>query len=141
MPRKKIPPPKKGAHSTFALPEQMEVLIESGKQRGVPVTYRAIAEGSGESLNNVYRIHHGQNVNPGIQTLSTLAQYFQTDLGFFDCKSKEEATAYLGKTVPEKTFEAVALRTKDISPAGMKKIMELIDLIRLAEGLPPSKMK
>lgn len=138
--------PRKKAHAQkdadrFSLPEQIEVLIEHGKQRGIPVTYRAIAEGSRESLNNIYRIHHGQNLNPGVKTLSAIAEYFQTDLGFFNCRTKEEALAYLEKTVPEKTFEAVALRTKDISPAGMKKIMELIDLIRLSEGLPTNKKK
>jgi transcriptional regulator with XRE-family HTH domain len=140
MPRKKVLR-KKSADQAFSLPEQFDILIEYGKQRGIPVTYRAIAEGSGESLNNVYRLHHGQNLNPGVTTLSAIAEYFQTDLGFFNCKIREEALAYLDKTVPEKTFEAVALRTKDISASGMKKIMELIDLIRLAEGLPPGDKK
>jgi len=80
---------------TISLAEQVEVLFQQGRARGLPMTYRALAEATGETSNNIFRIHHGHNTNPGLRTLSALVAYFGTDLGYFSCKTKEDCLNYL----------------------------------------------
>src|SRR5689334_8088996 len=77
------------------LAEQMDILFQHGRERRLPVTYRAIAESTGETANNLFRIRHGQNTNPGLRTLSALVRYFGTDLGYFSCQSQEDCLRYL----------------------------------------------
>jgi len=82
----------------ISLAEQVDILFKHGRERGLPVTYRAVAEATGETANNIFRIHHGQNTNPGLRTLSALVEYFKTDLGYFSCKTKEDCLNYLART-------------------------------------------
>jgi len=69
--------------NSISLAEQIDILFKHGKEHGLPVTYRAIAEATGETANNLFRIRHGHNTNPGLRTLSALVEYFGTDLGYF----------------------------------------------------------
>jgi transcriptional regulator with XRE-family HTH domain len=79
----------------ISLAEQMATLFQHGQERGLPMTYRAIAKATGETANNLFRIRHGQNTNPGLRTLSALVAYFETDLGYFSCKTQEDCLNYL----------------------------------------------
>jgi transcriptional regulator with XRE-family HTH domain len=79
----------------ISLAEQVELLFKHGRERGRPVTYRAVAEATGETANNLFRIRRGQNTNPGLRTLFALVEYFHTDLGYFSCKTKEDCLNYL----------------------------------------------
>jgi transcriptional regulator with XRE-family HTH domain len=79
----------------ISLAEQVDLLFKHGRERGLPVTYRAIAKATGETGNNLFRIRRGQNTNPGLRTLVALVTYFKTDLGYFSCKTKEECLNYL----------------------------------------------
>lgn len=79
----------------ISLAKQVDTLFQHGRERGKTVTYRAIAEATGETANNIFRIHHGQNKNPGLRTLSALIKYFNTDLGYFSCQTKEDCRNYL----------------------------------------------
>jgi transcriptional regulator with XRE-family HTH domain len=79
----------------ISLAEQVDILFQHGRERGLPVTYRSIAKATGETANNLFRIHHGQNANPGLRTLSALVAYFDTDLGYLSCKTQEECLNYL----------------------------------------------
>lgn len=88
----------------IALAEKLDILFKSGKERGLPVTYRAIAEATGETANNLFRIHHGQNTNPGLRTLSALVEYFGTDLGYFSCQTTEDCLNSLHQP-PQKTLD------------------------------------
>ncbi len=80
---------------TISLADQVELLFKHGRERGRPISYRAVAEATGETANNLFRIRHGQNTNPGLRTLVALVKYFNTDLGYFSCKTKEECLNYL----------------------------------------------
>ena len=82
----------------ISLAEQVDILFKHGRERRLPVTYRAVPEATGETANNIFRIHHGQNINPGLRTLSALVEYFKTDLGYFACKTKEDCLNYLTRT-------------------------------------------
>lgn len=79
----------------ISLAEQVDLLFQHGRERGWTVTYRAVAEATGETANNLFRIRRGQNTNPGLRTLSALVTYFNTDLGYFSCKTKEDCLNYL----------------------------------------------
>lgn len=80
---------------TISLAEQVELLFKHGREQGRPVTYRAVAEATGETANNLFRIRRGQNTNPGIRTALALVEYFHTDLGYFSCQTQEECLNYL----------------------------------------------
>jgi len=67
----------------ISLAEQVDLLFQHGRERGRPVTYRAVAEATGETANNLFRIRNGKNINPGFRTLLSLVAYFETDLGYF----------------------------------------------------------
>ncbi len=82
----------------ISLAEQVELLFQHGRERGKVVTYRAVAEATGETGNNLFRIRRGQNTNPGLRTLCALVTYFNTDLGYFACKTKEDCLNYLNRT-------------------------------------------
>jgi len=90
---------------TQALPlaKQVDILCKHGRECGLPVTYRAMAEATGETGNNIFKIHHGQNTNPGLRTVSALVKYFDIDLGYFSCKTKASCLNYLNRTVPIQT--------------------------------------
>lgn len=120
---------------TISLAEQVTVLFKQGRDRGLSITYRGVAEASGETANNIFRIHHGHNLNPGLRTLSALVGYFDTDLGYFSCKTKSDCRHYLHHTLPHKTRDKLTLRAESISPAGIKKILQVVDIVRQAEGV------
>jgi transcriptional regulator with XRE-family HTH domain len=80
---------------SISLAEQVEILFQHGREQGLPVTYRAIAEATGETANNLFRIHRGQNTNPGLRTIAALIEYFETDLGYLACQTKEDCLRYL----------------------------------------------
>jgi transcriptional regulator with XRE-family HTH domain len=82
----------------ISLAEQVELLFKHGRERGRAVTYRAVAEATGETANNLFRIRRGQNTNPGLRTLIALVQYFNTDLGYFSCQTKEDCLNYLNRS-------------------------------------------
>lgn len=79
----------------ISLAEQVELLFKHGREQGRPVTYRAVAEATQETANNLFRIRRGQNTNPGLRTLAALVEYFGTDLGYFACKTPEDCLNYL----------------------------------------------
>lgn len=82
---------------SILLAEQVELLFKHGRERGRTVTYRAMAEATGETANNIFRIRRGQNTNPGLRTLAALVEYFDTDLGYFSCQTQEECLRYLNR--------------------------------------------
>jgi transcriptional regulator with XRE-family HTH domain len=120
---------------TLSLAEQVDILFQHRRARGYALTYRAVAAATGETGNNIFRIHHSQNLNPGLRTLSALARYFETDLGYFACQTRTDCLNYLRRTVSSKTLDKLALRAEGISPAGLKKILQVVDLVRQAEGV------
>ena len=81
----------------ISLAEQVNLLFQHGREHGLPVTYRAVAKATGETGNNLFRIRHGHNKNPGLRTLSAIVEYFETDLGYFSCQTKEDCLSYLNR--------------------------------------------
>ena len=102
---------------TLSLAKQVDILFKHGRDQGLSVTYRAVAEAAGATANNIFRIHHGQNRNPGLRTISALVKYFDTDLGYFSCKTKASCLNYLNRTVLTQTKGSSLLpnRVKQVS--------------------------
>lgn len=96
----------------ISLAKQVDILFKHGRDQGLPVTYRAVAEATGETGNNIFRIHHGQNLNPGFRTVSALVNYFDTDLGYFSCKTKADCLNYLNRTGLPKTTRSKPLSNR-----------------------------
>src|SRR5262245_25342760 len=92
---------------SISLAEQMDILFQYGREQGLSVTYRAIADAKGETANNLFRIRRGQNTNPGLRTLVALVEYFHTDLGYFSCKTKEDCLNYLHRPPPKTCSEFI----------------------------------
>jgi hypothetical protein len=88
---------------TLSLAKQVDILFQHGRDQGLPAAYRAVAEATEETANNLFRIRHGQNRNPGLRTISALVEYLGTDLGYFSCRTKASCLNYLNQTVPAKT--------------------------------------
>jgi hypothetical protein len=102
---------------TISLAKQVDILFKHGRDQGLPATYRAVAEVTGETANNLFRIRHGQNRNPGLRTISALVNYFDTDLGYLSCKTKASCLNYLNRTVLPQTKRSSLLpnRIKRVS--------------------------
>jgi transcriptional regulator with XRE-family HTH domain len=126
----------------LTLSDQVALLFEHGKASGLPTTYRAIAEATGESPNNLQQIHRGENTNPGLRTLSAIAVYFGVSLAYFDCKTEEECRQFLaGVTQSEKSLDGLALRAEALSPEGLKALEQMIEYVRSVEVKGKSQPK
>ncbi len=123
----------------ISLAAKLALLFEYGQDKGLPTTYRAIAEATKENANNIRKIYVGENENPGLRTLSALAEYFQVGLAYFDCNSREECEAYLEGATARHLTETIALRTRGISESGLEAIKNMIDYVRNVERLPPEE--
>ncbi len=130
------------ADKMLTLADQIALLFEYGKSRGLPTTYRAIAEATGESPNNLQQIHRGDNSNPGLRTLSAISVYFGVNLAYFDCKTAEECRQYLaGPRQPEQPLEGLAMRAEELSPEGLKAIEQMIEYVRAIEAKGKSQKR
>jgi transcriptional regulator with XRE-family HTH domain len=120
--------------------EQVDVLFQYGKTYHMVVTYNAIARETGETATNVHKIHRGDNANPGINTLRSLAGYFGVGLGYFDCQTDEECWSYLEQKaqhhapVDANNLQQPSLRSEDISPEVLDALESMIQFIRRREG-------
>ena len=119
----------------LSLAEKMTLLFEYGASRGLPVTYRAIAQATEENANNIRKIHLGENANPGLKILTALAAYFGAGLAYFDCRTKAECQKYLNEVTRFKLLNGIAMRAEGLSENGLQAIETMIDYVREAEGL------
>jgi len=126
---------------TLTLREKIELLFDYGQSKGLSVAYIAIAEATGENASNIRKIHLGINANPGVKTLTTLADYFGVGLAYFDCQTKTDCQVYLEQIGQERILGGIALRAMGISEEGLQAIQKMIDYVRKSEGLPPTEKK
>jgi transcriptional regulator with XRE-family HTH domain len=97
-----------------------------------------MAEAMDESANNLLRLRRGANQNPSLATMTSIANYFNTDLGYFSCKTEAECRAYLAGSVPQKQRERFADLVKGVSATELRLIT---DIVRNLRGLPPETLK
>ncbi|MCC7359943.1 MAG: helix-turn-helix transcriptional regulator [Anaerolineales bacterium] len=121
----------------WSLADQVELLFAYGESRGISAAYRAIAVATGENATNIRKIHHGENLNPGLQLLRAITHYFHVDLDYFNCTTRAACTAYLSTIAQRKLLDHIEKQSVGLSEAGRAYIERTIDYIRRAEGLPP----
>ncbi len=123
----------------FTLSDQLALLFDYVKNQGLSTTFRAIAEATGESPNNLQKIVRGDNANPGLRTLTAIAAYFGVSLSYFDCKTEIEAQIYLRNVEKQKMLGRIAMRAEELSPEGQAAIEQMIDYVRKAEAKTQKK--
>ncbi len=123
----------------LTLSEQMVLLFEYGEGRGLATSYRAIAEATGENATNIRKMHLGENLNPGIKSILALADYFGVRLDYFGCATREACQNYLAGAKPTQLEQDIAKRVDGLSETALEAIATMLDYVRKAEQLPPSK--
>lgn len=121
----------------LSLADQVDLLFTYGESRGMSAAYRAIAVATGENATNIRKIHHGENLNPGLQLLIVLTRYFRVDLDYFNCTSRTACGAYLSTIAQRKLLDHIEQQAVGLSEAGRVYLKLTMDYIRRAEGLPP----
>lgn len=122
---------------SLALQRKVELLFEYGEARGISAAYRAIAVATGENGTNIRKIHHGENLNPGLRTLTALARYFGIGLDYFLCETRAECQDYLSGAAQQRLLSRVPKTMTGISEHGLDVLLTWIYIVRKAEELPP----
>ena len=130
-----------GAGHGLTTAKKIDLLLKHGAREGLPTSYRAIAQATGMPYNNIRKIHIGENRNPGVNTLKTLADYFGVDLGYFDCQTEAECRDYLAGQHQTAALAGIALRAEGLSEEGLAAIEQMIEHVRAVEGLDKDKGK
>lgn len=124
----------------LSLSDQIDVLLEWGRAHQVNVTYSAIAARGDVSASNLYKIHRGENTNPGISALRSLADYFGVGLGYFDCPTSDDCWRYLDKVAQQRAWGdrnnlgRPSLRSDEITPDVLDALESMIAHVRRREG-------
>ncbi|MGE7388380.1 XRE family transcriptional regulator [Streptomyces sp. NPDC004126] len=128
-----------------------------------PYSYMEIAEGTrrlpGPSVSHgtVQTIHRGANVNPGVESIKAIANFFGVTLGYLgdgeeagaverrieeriarlreESRKAAEADA-LAQVLEDENVQAAAFRLSGLSAGSLRSVAGLIKQLRKAEGLP-----
>jgi transcriptional regulator with XRE-family HTH domain len=120
----------------MTLAEKLALLLEYGESRGLSTAYRAIAIATGENGTNIRKIHYGENLNPGLRTLTALAGYFDIGLDYFLCETRADCDEYLSDVAQQRLLSSVPQAMTGISERGLMALLAWIHIVRKAEGLP-----
>lgn len=121
----------------LSLAEKVKLLFEYGEARGISAAYRAVAVATGENGTNIRKIHYGENLNPGLRTLTALTRYFGIGLDYFLCETRAECQDYLSGAAQQRLLSRVPKAMAGISEHGETVLLTWIHIVREAEGLPP----
>ena len=121
----------------ITLADQLALLFQYGESRGISPALKTIAVATGENANNIRKIRDGENANPGLRTLTALAEYFQVDLAYFGCRTKVECQKYLAEFASKRLLDQIAAGANGLSDEGQAFILMIVDYIRKAEARPP----
>src|SRR5574341_2613844 len=115
----------------FPLWRKVDVLFRWGEEQGLNVTYKAIAEATGETWTNLNKIRRGDNPNPGLRTVEAMARYFGVKLDYFNCESEAECWTYLKELSEEGIRELARMRARahNVSPEALVTLKEMIDKV------------
>jgi transcriptional regulator with XRE-family HTH domain len=114
----------------------MAVLFEYGESRGISPAYHTIAVATGENTANIRKIRKGENLNPGLRTLSALASYFHVGLDYFLCETRADCEGCLTGIAQQRLLSDVPPAMTGISEDGLKFLIMVVHIVRKAEGLP-----
>lgn len=121
---------------SLSIAAMVDILFDWGEQQGLNVTYHAIEEATGESWTNIRKIRTGENANPGLRVVQSIARYFEIGLDYFDCQTPEACHAYLkGLDEADLLDEVVRMRAHSLSPKALLTLEAMIDYVQEVEGM------
>ncbi|WP_435220737.1 hypothetical protein [Streptomyces sp. Tue6028] len=157
MPRQTDPLPpdddRVGRDLAAQVRRRLNALFESrlDPDTGEPYTHakvsRVIAESGWRKVSpsTIGQTRSGENDNPTIKTLDSLARFFRVNVNYFlDEKTVDQelevvqGLALLDRFKSE-GVRSIAFRAKDLSPDGLRVIEAVLDQVRKAEGLEAPK--
>ncbi len=113
--------------SELPLWKKVDILFQWGEEQGLNVTYKAVAEATGETWTNFNKIRRGENANPGLRTVEALARYFGVRLDYFNSTTESECWAYLKELDQDSILSKVKMRARGLSPAALVTLDKMID--------------
>ncbi len=124
-----------------AFGDRLNRLFKRARAQGRPLTNEDIERLTNGriSANHVWRLRHGRNHNPGLDTLQLLAGAFGVALDYFgghDDEGDEEAIRR-ALTQPELREVVVRLATVQVSPRDAVRLARIMDVL-LADADDPN---
>ncbi len=116
-----------------AFGDRLNRLFERARAQGQPLTNEDIERITNGriSANHVWRLRHGRNHNPGLDTLQLLAGVFGVALDYFggyDDEGDEEAIRR-ALAQPELRAVVVRLATAQVSPRDAARVARIMDVL------------
>ena len=113
--------------------DRLNRLFERARAQGQPLTNEDIERITNGriSANHVWRLRHGRNHNPGLDTLQLLAGVFGVALDYFggyDDEGDEEAIRR-ALAQPELRAVVVRLATAQVSPRDAARVARIMDVL------------
>src|SRR5690349_10458432 len=113
-------------NTELPLSKKVDILFLWGEERGLNVTYKAIAEATGETWTNFNKIRRGENANPGLRTIEALARYFGVRLDYFNSDTEAQCWAYLKELDEQSIVHKVRMRAHGLSPEALVTLDNMI---------------
>lgn len=107
--------------------KKVDILFQWGEEQGLNVTYKAVAEATGETWTNFNKIRRGENANPGLRTVESLARYFGVRLDYFNSETEAACWTYLKELDEESIVRKVRMRANGLSPEALVTLDNMIN--------------
>ena len=115
-----------------------------GKKYSYREVLRAIDDQGGPSMSVGYlsQLVTGVRTNPMMDAVQALAKFFEVPLSYFDAHENTEDTNEQLKLVAalqHAGVQDVAMRTVGLPPESVKLVLDMIERVRMIEGLPSAE--
>ncbi len=119
--------------------EKIDILFRWAEKRGVTVTYQAIGAKTNIAWTTIQKARTGAIDNPTFRTMVAIAEYFEVDLNYFQCRANAECLTYLHVYTSESLRANAKQRAGELSPEALVTldaiITSAIEYMEEKEGL------
>ena len=120
--------------------DRLNRLFERARARGQPLTNEDIERLTNGRIraNHVWRLRHGRNHNPGLDTLQLLAGVFGVALDYFGGHDDEGDEEAIRRALAQPDLRALVVRlgTVQVSPRDAVRLLKIVDVL-LADADDP----
>ncbi|MGW3183229.1 helix-turn-helix domain-containing protein [Kitasatospora sp. NPDC001119] len=105
-----------------------------------PYSVAEVAAGTDVGESTIKQLRRGTKANPTINTLRTISSFFDIPPTYWvsdEDPAKMFAQRDLAAAMRDAGIQSIALRSQGLGPKNMQRILEMIDMARESEGLPP----
>ena len=112
-------------------------------------TYQSneVAEATGISASMISALRTGRRMNPSLETIRQLLDFFNAPLSYMEAKTKEEAIAILNQRTEAQHAQIRfrGIENQELSPQGRRQVEALLKFVidyenALAQGLPEPQL-